>query len=362
MSNYTTYRNSDIDELDKTADIKEEGTETIDFALRMRNAIDVKLIDTDLYMSKELWLPFGSRGAFGGQIVAQALKAAWETVPEDFFVHSLHAYFILACNAEIPVIYEVQRIRDGKSFATRIVNAKQKGKAIFVCTCSFATKYDENIISLSHQTEMPNVVAPEALPSDVEVLQNVLTMAENIPEKLKKKARKRLAEELPVDYRAVTQYTPEEIITGNITPNPCSQRWFKTRDDLNDDEDAKLHACIVAYASDSGFVSTSAAANGYSLNSSKIGMMTSLDHSIWFHTANVKADDWLLYDIHSPRTNQGRGMVFGRIYSRDGTLIATTAQEGVVRLSEHEQQKRRQRQQEMGSSSLTNHNSGHSKL
>lgn len=126
------------------------------------------------------------------------------------------------------------------------------------------------------------------------------------------------------------------------------QRWFKTRGVLNDD--MKLHACIIAYASDSGFINTAARANGFSYNSDSIGMMTSLDHSVWFHMP-ARADEWLLYDIHSPRTNDGRGVAFGRIYSRDGHLVATTSQEGIVRLSEREQA--RQKKQAESQKDLT---------
>ncbi|KAI7904584.1 HotDog domain-containing protein [Cokeromyces recurvatus] len=270
------------------------------------------------------------------EIVAQSLKAAWDTVPESFFVHSLHAYFILACHVEIPVIYSVQCIRDGKSFATRIVKATQRGKVIYVCSCSFAKPMKG--VSLNHQSTMPNVADPDTLPSDAKLLQHALanTVVEKFPEKFIKKAYKRLEEDQPIDYRAVIQYTPEEIITGNVKPNAYNQRWFKTRGSLNDD--MKLHACIIAYASDSGFLNTAATANGLSYNSESIGMMTSLDHTIWFH-APTRVDEWLLYDIYSPRTNDGRGVAFGRIYSRDGTLVATTAQEGVIRLSEHEQKR-----------------------
>lgn len=130
-----------------------------------------------------------------------------------------------------------------------------------------------------------------------------------------------------------------EFIVVNINTF-FQQRWFKTRGLLNDD--MKLHACIIAYASDSGFITTAAAANGYLISSRSIGMIASLDHTIWFHTP-ARADTWLLYDIHSPRTNNGRGMAFGKIYSQDGILVATTAQEGIVRLSEREQEKRRKK-------------------
>lgn len=136
------------------------------------------------------------------------------------------------------------------------------------------------------------------------------------------------------------------------------QRWFKTRGALNDD-DMKLHACIIAYASDSGFINTAATANGFTFNSESIGMMTSLDHSVWFH-AQARADEWLLYDIHSPRTNNGRGVAFGRIYNRDGVLVATTAQEGIVRLSELEQ--KRQKKQAEAQQHLVSDGSNSSRL
>ncbi|CAO0793132.1 unnamed protein product [Mucor circinelloides] len=352
-----TYPNKITFKNNKDEGVKEKADENVDFAMKMRDAIDVQLIDTNLYMSKELWLPFGSRGAFGGQIVAQALKSAWETVQEDFFVHSLHSYFILACNVDIPVIYNVQRIRDGRSFATRIVTATQKGRAIFVCSCSFAKP--EEGISLNHQTDMPDVIDADSLPSDIELLQRTLDNTENsFPEKFRQRAQRRLEDDQPIDYRAVIQYSPEEIITGNVKPTPYGQRWFKTRGALNDD-DMKLHACIIAYASDSGFINTAATANGFTFNSESIGMMTSLDHSVWFH-AQARADEWLLYDIHSPRTNNGRGVAFGRIYNRDGVLVATTAQEGIVRLSELEQ--KRQKKQAEAQQHLVSDGSNSSRL
>ncbi|KAG1080817.1 hypothetical protein G6F42_023196 [Rhizopus arrhizus] len=187
---------------------------------------------------------------------------------------------------------------------------------------------------------MPETVDPDTLPSDIEVLQNTLAITESIPEEVKKRAQKKLEDDLPIDSRAVLTLSPQQVITGSVEPNTHSRRWFKTRGLLNDD--MKLHACIIAYASDSGFITTAAAANGYLINSRSLGMIASLDHSIWFHTP-ARADKWLLYDVHSPRTNSGRGMVFGKIYSQDGTLVATTAQEGIVRLSEREQEKRRKK-------------------
>ncbi|CEP11507.1 hypothetical protein [Parasitella parasitica] len=347
-----TYPNKIIFRNNKEEGAKEKADENVDFALKMRDAIDVQLIDTNLYMSKELWLPFGSRGAFGGQIVAQALKSAWETVHQDFFVHSLHSYFILACNVDIPVIYNVQRIRDGRSFATRILcKARRRNIAKPPGMCE--------TYKCMH-TDMPDVVDADSLPSDIELLQHTLANTENdFPEKFRQRAKKRLEDDQPIDYRAVIQYSPEEIITGNVKPTPYGvsiQRWFKTRGALNDD--MKLHACIIAYASDSGFINTAATANGFTYNSESIGMMTSLDHSVWFH-APARADKWLLYDIHSPRTNNGRGVAFGRIYSQDGVLVATTAQEGIVRLSALEQKRQKKQAETQQQLAFDNGNNSH---
>ncbi|KAI8642638.1 HotDog domain-containing protein [Parasitella parasitica] len=292
-----------------------------DFGVRMANAVEVQEVDANLYMSKELWLPAGARGAFGGQIVAQALRAAFYTVGEEFDIHSLHSYFILPGNVEVPVIYQVSRLRDGRSFATRFVTASQKGKAIFVSSFSF-TKPDTSI-QMTHQTEMPKVPEPETLPSDVELLQKALEQPDLLP-KYREHIKLRIEESSPVDYREISIRRPSFK----------ARRWFKTRGQLGSDK--RLHACVIAYASDSGFVGTAAKANGVPARG--ISMLASLDHCMWFHYP-ARADEWLLYDMHSPRSNGGRGMAFGRIYSRDGTLIATTAQEGLIRLSKYEQDK-----------------------
>ncbi|KAG2227460.1 hypothetical protein INT45_007485 [Circinella minor] len=322
-----------------------EGEDT-DYAKSIAEAVDVQEIDVNLYMSKELWLPPGARGAFGGQIVAQALRAAFNTVREEFHVHSLHSYFILPGNVDYPVVYQVQRLRDGRSFATRFVTATQRGKAIFVSSFSFA-KPDNNSITLEHQSAMPNVPEPESLTSEHERLQKLLEN-HDLPPKYREHIETRMEESSPIDYRNVHNPTPQETFTGKIEAKDLQYRWFKTKGELSDDP--RLHACIIAYASDSGFIGTAALANG--LSPRAIGMMASLDHSMWFH-APARADEWLLYEMQSPRTSEGRGVAFGRIYTQDGTLIATTAQEGIVRLSRREQERRRkQREDEKSDSKL----------
>ncbi|KAI9491530.1 HotDog domain-containing protein [Zychaea mexicana] len=320
-------------------DLATASSEEADYARHIAEAVDVQEIDTNLYMSKELWLPPGARGAFGGQIVAQALRAAFNTVPEEFHVHSLHSYFILPGNVEYPVVYQVQRLRDGRSFATRFITATQRGKAIFVSSFSFA-KPDSTSITLEHQSTMPDVPGPESLSSEYERLQKVLEH-HDLPPKYREHIESRMEESAPIDYRNVHNPSPQEAFTGKIEAKDLQHRWFKTRGALSDDP--RLHACIVAYASDSAFIGTAALANGLAPRS--IGMMASLDHSMWFH-APARADEWLLYEMQSPRTSEGRGVAFGRLYRQDGTLVATTAQEGIVRLSRREQERRRKQRED----------------
>ncbi|KAI9311127.1 HotDog domain-containing protein [Dichotomocladium elegans] len=305
----------------------------VDYARHIAEAVDVQEIDTNLYMSKELWLPPGARGVFGGQIVAQALRAAYNTVPEDFHIHSLHNYFILPGNVDIPVIYQVQRLRDGRSFATRFLTAKQRGKAIFVGSFSF-TKPSKSV-TLEHQATMPDVPPPDSLPSEYERMLKTLE-SDDLPPKYRQYLESHLEETTPMDYRNVHQLSKKEAFTGRLEARETQHRWLRTRGKLDDDH--RLHACVVAYASDSAFIGTAAMANGVAPRA--IGMMASLDHSMWFH-APLRADEWLLYEMNSPRTSEGRGVVFGRLFRQDGTLVATTAQEGIVRLSEREQERRR---------------------
>ncbi|KAI9272438.1 thioesterase-like superfamily-domain-containing protein [Sporodiniella umbellata] len=292
-----------------------------DFSLRMEDAIEVTEIDPNLYMSKELWLPAGARGVFGGQIIAQALRAAFYSVPEDFDVHSLHSYFILAGSPKVPVIYQVRRLRDGRSYATRYVIASQNGKVIFVCSFSFA-KLDTKNVNVTHQVKMPEVPPPEEFVLERDSFKEILEEKDIAP-KYREHVEERMEEILPVDYRSYTD--PKNPLT--------KYRYFKTRGQIRDDK--RLHACIIAYVSDHGFINVAVDANN--IPTKDIGMLSTLDHCIWFHSA-AKTDKWLLYDTHSPRTNDGRGVAFGKIFSEDGTLVATTSQEGVVRFTPKAQQ------------------------
>ncbi|KAI8372133.1 thioesterase-like superfamily-domain-containing protein [Blakeslea trispora] len=325
------YTSSSSDETAHKLQSSEEH-KTENLALKMMDTVAVFKIGHDLYQNKELWQPYGSRGAFGGQLVAQALNASWDTVPEGFSAHSLHAHFLLACDAKLPIAYHVQRIRDGRSFATRMVTAKQNDTVFFICTCSFTTP-DRNT-ALRRQSAMPNVAEPGSLLSEKQVYRAALDEAYKSPEKFPKnllrRVEMRVKEELPIEYRQLDEVSAEVVINGIVKPSPNTRRWFRARGNLGQDQ--KLHTLAVAYASDSHFLNSAARANGYNYSAEHIGMMTSLDHTIWFHEP-VKADEFLLYDMCSPQSNYGRAMVFGKIYSQDGRLIASTAQEGLLRLS-----------------------------
>ncbi|KAI8147068.1 HotDog domain-containing protein [Fennellomyces sp. T-0311] len=289
---------------------------------KMVRALTVEELDVDLYRSNELWHPHGSRGAFGGQLVAQALRAAWNTVPEEFHVHSLHNYFLVPGRSDIPAIYQVRRVRDGRSFATRVVTCTQQGKTVIVCTCSFTKFNGETPESLNHQTPMPSdIPLPEDLPNNNERMK-LLLEDPRIPEEQRNRFKNFMDTVTPVEYRDIKVDSLEDF-----------GQWFKTRDRLPDNDPA-LHACTIAYASDSGILMTAVRANGL-MGRKGIGMMASLDHSMWFH-APTRADE-------CPRSNDGRGTAFGRIYNKEGVLVATTSQEGIIRLTQREQERRQQK-------------------
>ncbi|KAI7862743.1 thioesterase-like superfamily-domain-containing protein [Spinellus fusiger] len=300
---------------------KEE--ETLDF----ERIIALKKLDTNLYMSEELWRPFAARGVYGGQIIAQALNAAYFTVGEEFNIHSLHCYFILACVSEVPVIYKVKIVRDGRSFATRSVVAKQFGKHIFTVNLSFAK--EEKGTKLEHQVTMHDVPAPENLISENVRVRELLN-TEEMSIKLREFYESKLKDRSPMDYRYTSSFSSKEVAKGYGTPRDIQDLWFKLHNKTPENS-FKIHACAIAYASDNSLLKTSLQNNG--IISKSVGMLASIDHTIWFHSP-ARADEWLLHSMRSPRANDGRGLTFGQVFSRDGRLVASTAQEGLIRLSD----------------------------
>ncbi|KAF9284127.1 Acyl-CoA thioesterase 8 [Mortierella alpina] len=290
--------------------------------------LDLEEIDKDLYRSKNLWLPLGARGVFGGNVVGQALVAATNTVSSNYSVHSLHSYFLLPGDHSIPILYHVERVRDGKSYCTRTVTAKQRGKNIFVCTASFQVPAPN---ALSHQYPMPNVPHHSTLPSQEEILRSMIDNPK-VPEKFTEVLKLRLEEPMTLDFKDTRKHSLKDITDP---PKRTEQAfWMRSKGKLGDA--LALHQCVVAYGSDHNLLGTVPLAHGATWFSRlgpnpRITMMASLDHSMWFHCP-FRADEWMLYVCETPRSGCDRGLTFGRIYKEDGTLAVSVAQEGVVRM------------------------------
>lgn len=272
--------------------------------------LDLEQLEHNLFRGRSPQV--GWQRVFGGQVIGQALMAASRTVVEDRHVHSLHGYFMRPGDPSVPIIYEVDRIRDGSSFTTRRVVAIQHGNAIFSMSASFQVVED----GLEHQIEMPDVPLPEDLPSEEELKEKFLAVAsENVR---KYWERKRPIEMRPVD---MTHY----FSSKKLPPNQYV--WVRATGPLPDDQ--RIHQCVLAYASDMTLLDTSLFPHGKSVFSKDI-QPASLDHAMWFHRP-CRADEWLLYATDSTSTSGSRGMNRGVLYSRDGVLAASTAQEGLIR-------------------------------
>jgi acyl-CoA thioesterase II len=254
----------------------------------------------------------GWRRVFGGQVVAQALSAAACTV-EGRAAHSLHAYFLRGGDPKAPILYEVDRIRDGESFTTRRVVAIQHGQAIFTMAASFHR--DE--AGFSHQIAMPDAPPPEELPSENELKQQ---FAHAMPEAMRLYwETDRAIEFRPVDVSRFRTSGKRESAAQNI--------WIRTAAPLPDD--VALHQCVLAYASDYTILDTALIAHGRLLFDPEL-MLASLDHAIWFHRP-FRADEWLLYCQDSPSAEGARGFCRGSVFTRDGRLAASIVQEGLMR-------------------------------
>ncbi|KAG0042788.1 Acyl-CoA thioesterase 8 [Gryganskiella cystojenkinii] len=294
----------------------------------IESMLDLEEIDKDLYRSKKLWMPMGARGVFGGNVVGQALVAATNTVSTSFSVHSLHSYFLMPGDHSTPILYHVERVRDGKSYCTRTVTAKQRGKNIFVCTASFQVPRPS---APSHQYPMPDVPHHSTLPSQEEILRGLIDNPK-IPENLSDILKLSLEEPVALDFKDTKRHTFKSIQHPEIRTEQMF--WIKCKGTLGDA--LALHQCVVAYGSDHNLLNTVPLAHGSTWFSRrgpnpKITMMASLDHSMWFHCP-FRADEWMLYVCETPRSGCDRGLTFGRIYKEDGTLAVSVAQEGVVRL------------------------------
>jgi acyl-CoA thioesterase-2 len=254
----------------------------------------------------------GTSRVFGGQVLAQSIIAASRTVDEGT-IHSLHSYFLRAGDAEAPIVYDVDRNRDGRSFKSRRVVAIQHGRPIFTLAASFQLEQE----GLDHQFEMPQVPMPEELSSESDIPEDRL-------EKVSPLLRRWFTRTGPFDFRPTR-------ITDVFNPHPQSPHsniWFRLSEKI--DVPDQMHRALLAYASDFHLVGTATLPHGISFIQDDL-LMASLDHGMWFHRP-VRVDDWLLYSCDSPSSSGGRGLARGLIYDRKGRLVASTIQEGMIRV------------------------------
>ena len=277
---------------------------------RLVRLLDLERIEENIFRGVSPETPL--MRVFGGQVAGQALVAAGRTVPAERKVHSLHAYFIRGGDPAVPIVYEVDRIRDGRSFTTRRVIAIQHGQAIFALSASFQIVED----GIEHADAMPPVPEPESLP----------TLSERIgPYAGKVRPAGHL--DLPIDIRYVDD-PPWISRERGPRASAVSRVWMRADGVLPEDD--LLHVCVLAYASDMTLLDSVLARHGLAWGLDKV-KGASLDHAMWFHRP-FRADDWILYDCSSPSASNSRGLALGRFFARDGSLVATVVQEGLMRV------------------------------
>jgi acyl-CoA thioesterase-2 len=271
--------------------------------------LDLEPLERNLFRGRSPQV--GWQRVFGGQVIGQALVAASRTV-EARRSHSLHAYFIRPGDPAVPIIYEVDRIRDGRSFATRGVTAIQHGEAIFAMSVSFQGEEG----GLEHQIDMPEVPAPDDVPA-------ASRHANPFGETASEGFRRDWSREHPIEYRPVSRahYSGARL-------EPVQNVWMRAPIRLPDDPD--IHRCVLAFASDMTLLDTTLFPHGRTIFAADL-QVASLDHAMWFHRP-FRADDWLLYSQDSPSASGGRGFCRGSIFSRDGRLVASVTQEGLIRV------------------------------
>jgi acyl-CoA thioesterase-2 len=275
---------------------------------KLVDLLDLERIEVDIFRGKQPTEAL--QRVFGGQVAGQAMVAAGRTVPADRPVHSLHAYFLRPGDPSIPIVYEVDRIRDGRSFTTRRVVAIQHGKAIFNLQASFQVVEQ----GVEHSARMPEVPAPESL--------------QTLQERMKPYAEEMdgwYARPRPIDVRYVGD--PPRIAMESGYRQPSSRVWMRADGTLPDDP--LLHVCAVTFASDMTLLDSTLIRHGRAWGTGNV-LGASLDHAMWFHRP-FRADQWWLYDQESPWTGGSRGLAKGAIYTRDGQLAVSVVQEGLLR-------------------------------
>ncbi len=275
----------------------------------LANLLNLEQIEINIFRGQSYRAPW--KRVFGGQVLAQSLHAASRTVPEERVLHSMHGYFLLAGDIDYPIIYDVERIRDGGSFTTRRVVAIQKGQPIF----TMAASYQKEQVGFDHQISMPNVPSPDVLVSDEEL---IAQYKDKLPEVFKQFNHPR-----PIEFRPVEKFDP---LSPQKSP-PFRHVWIKVKGVLPDNP--RLHQEMLAYASDYNLLGTSTLPHRDQFGANDL-FMASLDHAMWFHRA-FRIDQWLLYALDSPSASNARGFNRGNIFTQDGTLVASVVQEGLVR-------------------------------
>jgi acyl-CoA thioesterase-2 len=273
--------------------------------------LELEPLEVDLFRGASR--DIGSPQVFGGQVLGQAMGAAYATV-EGREVHSLHAYFLRRGDFQAPIVYQVDRSRDGGSFSSRRVVAIQHGQQIFHMSASF----QEPANGLEHQLQMPDVPPPDALPDLREVLEEQTTP-------LPPAVARFSGRDSPFEFHAVQSMSFPDPEPGP----PRLDVWFRAVDSVG--EDPRRHACLLAYVSDYHLVSTAMRPHGISLGSPGV-IVASIDHAMWFHRP-VRVDEWLLYSIESPAAAGQRGFARASIFTQQGVLVASTAQEGLIRVT-----------------------------
>jgi acyl-CoA thioesterase II len=281
------------------------------YEMKLSQLLTLETLEQGLFRG-ESW-DLGFRALFGGQVMGQALAAAQQTVPVGRVTHSFHSYFLLPGDAKHPVVYDVENVRDGRSFSTRRIKAVQHGRNIFYMTASF----QQPETGLEHQfAQMPDVPGPETLQSD-----NLFyrSCKKSIAEPI----RESISYHKPIDVRTVDIADPDNPQASA----PHRSAWMKAHEVLAGN--INLNQTILAYASDFHFLSTSLQPHGISVKDKNL-MMATIDHAMWFHHP-FDFDDWLLYSTESPFSGGGRGLVRGQFFDRSGRLVASTMQEGLMR-------------------------------
>lgn len=284
--------------------------------------IDLEMLDVDLFRSKSLWTPVGGRAVFGGQVCGQALAASSRCVESEKELHSLHSYFLRGGVSNLPILYRVRKLNVTNNFEVHNISAKQGGSTIYSCQASYHRPEQSDLF---HERAMPEAPPPDSLLSQLDILKNYL-VDPRTPEVYKEYIRRSIATPFPIEMREVT---PVDFFKPTKQP-PRKLIWMRSRLPLAQ-SDSNAHRCLAAFASDWGLGSSSFLPHGITIASPQLKLATSLDHSMWFH-APFRADEWMLYDMHSVKLAGSRGMNIGYIYNANGELAITTTQEMLIRL------------------------------